>query len=375
MKITFMFPTVSLGGGTKVVAIYCDLLTKRGHTITVISVPPKPPSLRFRLRSLLRDHKWITSDFHPPSHLDGLAINHRVLDKWRPITDRDVPDGDVVVATWWETAEWVAALDPSKGAKAYFVQDHEVFEHLPVERVRATYDLPLHKVVVSKWLGEVMAEEYSDQLYDLVPNSVDQQQFDAEKRDKHSCPTFGFLYTPSPRKSVKTCIAAIEQAKKIMPELRVLAFGAQMPISSLPLPEWVEFHESPTQEKIPQIYAGCDAWLFSSETEGFGLPLLEAMACRTPVIATPAGAAPELLASGGGIPVPVNDPEAIVAAMEQIHDMSKAEWGALSERAYQTAAKNNWDDATDLFEQALMNAVSRAERNEIAGGPSTLGTS
>jgi len=38
------------------------------------------------------------------------------------------------------------------------------------------------------------------------------------------------------------------------------------------------------------------------------LPILEAMACRTPVIGTPAGPAPELLGAGGGILVRPEDP-------------------------------------------------------------------
>ena len=43
----------------------------------------------------------------------------------------------VVIATWWETAEWVAGLSPRKGAKAYFLQHHEVHPGQPVDRVRA----------------------------------------------------------------------------------------------------------------------------------------------------------------------------------------------------------------------------------------------
>ncbi|MGC8714943.1 MAG: glycosyltransferase [Leptodesmis sp.] len=48
-------------------------------------------------------------------------------------------------------------------------------------------------------------------------------------------------------------------------------------------------------------YSACDAWLFPSRYEAVGLPILEAMACRTPVIGTPAGIAPEMLSDGAGI--------------------------------------------------------------------------
>ncbi len=136
------------------------------------------------------------------SHLQGTDIRHQVLESRRPVVDRDVPDGDVVIATWWETAEWVAALHPAKGAKVCFIQHHEVFSHVPVERARAIYRLPLHKVVVARWLKEVMREQYGDEVVDVVPNSVDRAQFFAPPRGKRSRPTVGFLHSRSSYKGM-----------------------------------------------------------------------------------------------------------------------------------------------------------------------------
>ena len=127
------------------------------------------------------------------SHLDGSGLDHHVLDRWRPVTDVDVPDGDVVIATWWETAEWVNALSPNKGAKVYFIQHHEIFPYLPVERCEATYRMPLHKIVVARWLQQVMSTRYGDEIVDVVPNSVDRTQFFAADRGKQSTPTVGVL--------------------------------------------------------------------------------------------------------------------------------------------------------------------------------------
>ena len=90
------------------------------------------------------------------SPFDDLGLEHRVLERSRAVRDRDVPEADVVVATWWETAEWVAGLAPSKGAKVYFVQGHEIYPWLPQKRCRATYRLPLRKIVVSRWLREII---------------------------------------------------------------------------------------------------------------------------------------------------------------------------------------------------------------------------
>ena len=156
MRITFISPTVSLGGGIRVIVIYAQQLMRMGHIVRIISPPPQTVPLPQKLKLLLRGDGWPGKPQVPRSHLDGSGVDHYVLDRWRPVTDLDVPDGDVVIATWWETAEWVNALSQNKGAKVYFIQHHEIFPYLPVERCKATYRLPLHKVVVAQWLQQVM---------------------------------------------------------------------------------------------------------------------------------------------------------------------------------------------------------------------------
>ena len=46
----------------------------------------------------------------------------------------------MVIATWWETAEWVNDFPASKGRKFYLIQHHEIHPYLPLERVQATSD-------------------------------------------------------------------------------------------------------------------------------------------------------------------------------------------------------------------------------------------
>ncbi len=359
MRITFVLPDANLGGGTRVIAIYADRLRRRGHQVVVVSTPIQLPSLAGRIKSLLKGQGWPTAN-PGRSHLDEFEIDHRVIDSYRPVTNRDVPNADVIIATWWETAEWVAQLSPSKGAKAYLIQDHEIFPYLPIKRAAATWRLPLHKIVVSQWLADLARTEYGDPHVSLVPNAVDHRLFWAPSRKKQSVPTVGLLYSTALRKACIVALQAFILASEHFPELRLVAFGAAEPVPKLPLPQRVEFHLRPPQAKLRELYAQCDAWLFSSRTEGFGLPILEAMACRTPVIATPAGAAPQLLTDGGGILVAPEDVNDMARAIERVVTLSQAEWSRLSDCAFATAMRHNWDDATVLFEKALETAVARS---------------
>ena len=362
MRITFLCPPFDLTGGQRVVAIYAERLQKRGHRVFVVCPPRPKPSVREIARSLLFHRKWPVRA--TASHLDGTDVERRVLDRPRPVTDADVPDADVVIATWWETAEWVTALALSKGAKVYFLQHHEVFEHLPAERAGATWRLPLKKIVVAQWLADLARDRYGDTDARLVPNAVDPDLFHAPPRGKNKVPVVGTMYTTVQFKACDISLEAVRIASAQLPGLRLVAFGS-VPVDPLyPLPEGAEFHYRPPQDQIRELYAQCDAWLFSSRTEGFGLPILEAMACRTPVIGTPAGAAPELISQGGGCLVKPDDPADMAAAIVQVCSQSDADWRGMSDAAYSTATKYTWDDATDLFEQALMAAAGQAPSAE-----------
>src|SRR5262249_28234460 len=146
--------------------------------------------------------------------------------------------------------------------------------------------------------------------------------------------------------------------KRKIPSLKLVAFGSSAINQALQLPADTNYVRRPPQDRIRDIYASADAWIVASRSEGFGLPILEAMACRTPVIATPTGAAPQLVAEGGGMLVKIESPEDLARAIEGVAAMDETVWRAMSDAAYATATRYPWDDATDLFEAALARAAS-----------------
>lgn len=360
MRITILSPPPGVGGGIRVIATYAGRLQRRGHEVTLVYPPVLRPPLINRIRMVFRRETRRKLVPASESYYEGLDVRKIQLDRERPITAGDVPDADVVIATWWQTAEWTVDLPPEKGAKVYFLQHYEVHNYLPADRVRETWRLPLHKIVICKWLADLAAERFDDADASLVPNSVDTSFFDAPPRGKQTVPCVGMLYSRAHWKGTVHALDAIRIARESIPDLKAVVLSQYAPIRRLPLPPGAHCRVHPPQAEIPGMYSSCDAWLFSSISEGFGLPILESMACRTPVIGTTAGAAPELIGPGGGMLVEPKDPEAMAEAIVRLCGFSEVEWRAMSDIAYETSRQYTWDDATDLFENALVHAVEKA---------------
>jgi len=354
MRVTFVLPHAGMAGGMRVLATYASRLQRRGHQVTVVSTPQWQPPLKRKVKSLLSGRGWPKGAEPEPSWFDAADVTHRVIERWRAVADHDVPDADIVLATWWGTGPWVAALSPRKGAKAIFLQGYETSPGAFHPEMDAAWRLPLRKIVVASWLATLAEERFGDAKVHLVPNSVDTEQFHAPERGRQARPTAGMLYTTFHAKGADVSLTALERVRRRLPELRVLAFGAERVSPQLPLPDWIEFHYRPTQEEIRRLYAQCDVWLCGSRREGFHLPALEAMACRCPVVATRMGGPQDFIEEGvNGFLVDVDDARALAEQLFGILGLEEARWKRMSAAALATAQGYTWDDATTLLEGAL----------------------
>lgn len=363
MKVTFVLPFAGLQGGIRVLATYAKRLKQRGHEVVVISTPPES-SFGWKVRSFIRGG-WRT-DFKS-SHFDNLDVEHRVLERVRPVTDADVPDSDVVLATYYKTAYGVAQLSPKKGAKAIFIQGYELESSERNPQLDATWRMPMHKIAVATWLVELARDQFGDRNVSLVPNGVDLDQFHAPPRAKGAVPTVGLLHHNAPIKGCSTSIAVAKRVAESIPSLRLIAFGAEHPDIGLKLPQFGEFYYQPPQDQLKELYARCDVWLSTSIREGFCLPLVEAMACRCPVVSTRAGGPNDIIEEGvSGYLTEVGDIEAVTDRILHILQLPSEEWQRLSDAAYRRATRFTWDDATQRFEQALILTIERKQCGEIS---------
>jgi glycosyltransferase involved in cell wall biosynthesis len=351
MKITFVSPQINLSGGSRVISIYAQLLQDSGHEVTVIAAGKTKKSIKRRIIDTIKRVETKKAD---DTHFRNAGYRLIIVRNKDSVPEKYVPDADVIIATWWETAYWVAEYGENKGKKFYFVQHDETHnKSLPQEKVESSYRLPLQIITIANWLQQLMAEKYGAADVSMVSNSVDSEFFSVPEREKNKIPTLGFLFSTTASKGVSTAIKVVARLKAAYPELRIVSFGTSPP-KLYPLPEYVELHIRPRQEKIREIYGMCDLWLCCSRLEGFGLPILEAMSCRTPVVSTRSGGPEDIVSHGvNGYLCDVDDVECLTNRSMEILNMSQAQWKSMSDSARHHATRYTWPDAAGHFERIL----------------------
>ena len=362
LTINFIMCNPDLSGGVRIVADHAHLLLQAGHKVQIIGVDTLSHTPRSVLRSLVKDGR-LPSSHICTDHFDEAGVPIRMIKRKTGPLVNDIPDADITIATWWETAEWIEKLPASKGKKVYFIQGYEPFFQgvKDPRRVEETYRLPYSQIGVCRWLCDeihkVRGADFAHGPCTLVENGIDLARFNAPERGKQPVPTLGYMYSSATFKNPDLAIATLHGVKRDHPQTRFMIFGSHDPVNGHDFPKDTTFIKRPAQSLIPTLYASCDAWLLSSDHEGFGLPIVEAMACRTPVISTHAGIAMEVVSDATGRIVEERSPEALAKAVIEVLSLPEKEWRNCSENARIMAQKFTWARASHHFENALLKAA------------------
>lgn len=101
---------------------------------------------------------------------------------------------------------------------------------------------------------------------------------------------------------------------------------------------------------VHTLLRGFDVFVLPSVAEGLSIALLEAMACRLPVIASAVGGIPEVIDNACGILVPAKDPEALARAMESIGGLPAEEKALLGDASRKRVEESF---TTDIMHKSL----------------------
>ncbi len=261
--------------------------------------------------------------------------------------------------TPWEHPEWHAA--------------RTLIGFLPLWE--ATADRAAYLVCVSEATRRELLRGYPETSprVRVVPNGVDPDfalspggpaPQDVRRRFTGGRPYILYLGTLEPRKNVEALVAACERLwarRRSRPDL-VLAGGLGWKTAALHR----RIARSPYRDKIHlpgyaphdvarDLYRAAEAFVYPSLCEGFGLPVLEAMACGTPVVAS---TAPALVEVGGdaALYAEPRDPGQLAAQIERILDDA-----ALAQRLRRAgparAAGFTWDAAGSKTAAILADAA------------------
>jgi len=336
VRITFLVPGRGLVGNIKVMGEYAGRLRARGHEVRVLY--RRSPR---NLKGLLR--QWLSR--RPTDALDDSGCP---LAPVRAFGPEVVPDGDVVIATGLPTVRAAAALPPQKGRLVHIVQGTACLEQ-DRDEAREVLALPAHRVAVSDHVADYLRNRFGVEAT-VVPNGVDHSQLYPDARRPGQRRTVGMIYVPGPEKGADDGFEAIRRVRDQWPDVRLVLFGAEKPRRP---PPRTEVFVRPKTSRLRSIYAGCDVWLAPSHSEGFGLPVLEAMACQAVPVATRAGGHETILEDEvSGFLVPVGDVQAMAKRVGLLID-DESVLRRMADAAHQRSLLFDWDTSAERLETLL----------------------
>ena len=352
MKINFIVPEITRTGGMRVIFEYANRLTERGHNVILYSpnIPFnnfmgmfRPYFIKYRFNyakdRLLKKNKLPENSFRKIFEIKYLWL----------INNLNVRDADATVATSWTSSYAVNRLSESKGKKVYLIQDYEQWNS-NIEYVDKSYSLPMQRITVSKYLQELMRERFNSDS-DVILNGIDFGIFNNPEKKFNEQKQILFMDHLLENKNSEVAIEIVKKLKTKYPSLRIKCFGMRRYHS---LPDYIDFIEDPDDKQIADLYRESDIFLFTSRSEGFGLPPAEAMACKCALVGNAVAAVPEFAENMvSAILTSPENPEELFKGAEYLLN-NAVELKRISLAGYENVRKIlNWDIAVDKFESLL----------------------
>jgi glycosyltransferase involved in cell wall biosynthesis len=159
-----------------------------------------------------------------------------------------------------------------------------------------------------------------------------------------------FVGSLQPRKNLARLLEAWVRVKDVLPDAWLLIAGTggsafrPVPLSAT---QRVKFLGAVPDAELPGLYARAAVFILPSLDEGFGLPVLEAMASGTMVLASSAGALPEVVGDSGLSFDPLDVAEIAVTLQRGFQDANLRV--SLREKGLMRSQRFSWDCSTELI--------------------------
>lgn len=350
--ICFLFPGDGFSpcGGLKVILEYGNRLVRDGHEVHIAyagSIFWKQKSLFHKGTAILR---YIQHYFRGYSARGWFPLDSRVKEHFCfSLSESHVPEADIYIATSPHTAIYLQKYRKSC-RKYYFLQGFENWGQFSKADVLRTYRFPFQKIVISQWLADIVRGEGEE--CHLVPNGFDFQRFSLsvpiEKKDPYRVT---MLYHTMARKDCPTGFKALTLVHQKYPQLRVNLFG--VPERPDNLPEWMDYYQQPDAKTHNRIYNEAAIYLGTSQTEGWGLTVGEAMICGQAVVCTDNPGYLEMARDGlNALVAPVGDAETLAKKMIQLIEEPALRL-TLATQGNKDIQNFTWEKAYDKFKKAL----------------------
>lgn len=325
LGVRYLLEGTGLFGGVKVALRHAELLAGRGHEVHVVSREPAPDWHRLRV---------------PFIQADDLA-------------HPDAPPAAVTVATYWTTIEPArrgagAVVHLCQGFEGLF--GHNLADHPAIERA---YAERLPTLVVSRHLGRLLQERFG-RPWRLVPQPLEDFWRPHEQAGT-ATPARILVVGPFEVdwKGVATALRSVTQLRGGGIDCRLIRLSqAPLTAAERALCEPDEYHEHLPPREAARLYRGCDLLLAPSwEPEGFGLPVLEAMASGVPVVASDVSCYRDFAGDAACL-VDARDPGAFAAAAARLLTDHRA-WSDRRRAGVDAAGRFGDEPCAAALEQAL----------------------
>lgn len=183
-------------------------------------------------------------------------------------------------------------------------------------------------------------------------------------REKYGLPERFVLFTGNfnPRKNLERLIRAFDQAKgRGIPHGLVIAggqgwkFDRAEALAGIRHSGDVHFTGYVADGDMPALYSAADLFAFPTLYEGFGIPVIEAQACGTPVLTSNTSALPEVGGEGAVYVDPYDEGEICRGLLRILEDPDLAL--ELREAGLRNAARFSWEASAERLNEIVERAV------------------